>query len=105
MSNELCMKAQNAFKHLVDLKETDKVFLDGGSLTDLLEKEAAHRQTFEYSKKTADDQRRKEKAVKKRYESNTIKFRNLSNLKTLVPKDDSETVKVQPMYPKDELIP
>ena len=83
MTNELSLKAKDCFKKLVDLNNDEKVLLDDGSLHDLFQRDNDARQTFEYvkqSNKTADDQKLK---VQKRYRSNQIAFRNLSNLQSV----------------------
>jgi len=36
MSNDMVFKARNVFKTLVDLSEDERVFLEGGSLHDML---------------------------------------------------------------------
>ena len=52
MSNDLAFKARDVFKTLVDLTDEDKMFLEGGQLNDLLEKERLNRQTFEFARES-----------------------------------------------------
>mmetsp|Transcript_38793 Transcript_38793/g.50790 ORF Transcript_38793/g.50790 Transcript_38793/m.50790 type:complete len:115 (+) Transcript_38793:494-838(+) len=55
MSTELSIKAHQVFKKLVVIEDDERIFLDDGSLRDLLTREEAKRQTFEYVKhKNAD---------------------------------------------------
>ena len=88
MSDELTIKARNTFKKLVDLTEEDKVLLEDGSIHELLEREMQHRQTFEFAKDGVVQTRKQDKANKRRYLSNEIKFKDLSTIRTSFDKDD-----------------
>lgn len=87
MSNELSMKAQNVFKQMVDLKDDEKVFLEDGSLRDLFQRDNEARQTFEYEKHNTLIEEKKKQETRKRYRSNQIAFRNLSNIKSVIVED------------------
>jgi hypothetical protein len=83
LNNDLIFKAKSMLKDLVNFTEEDKVFLEGGDLHDMLEREDAHRQTFEYAKNLK-DKHKKAKEARSRCQSNQIQFRNLNTLGSLV---------------------
>ena len=51
MSTELSIQAHHDMRKLVNLNDEDKVFLENGSIRDLLEKNAQRHMNFEYDKK------------------------------------------------------
>ena len=83
MTNELSLKAKDCFKKLVDLNNDEKVLLDDGSLHDLFQRDNDARQTFEYIKQSNQIEDDLKLKVQKRYRSNQIAFRNLSNLQSV----------------------
>ena len=76
MSNDLAFKARDVFKTLVDLTDEDKMFLEGGQLNDLLEKERLNRQTFEFARESDNQKYKEQTKTRQRFRSNQINFRN-----------------------------
>lgn len=70
MSNDLAFKARDVFKTLVDLTDEDKMFLEGGQLHDLLEKERKNRQTFEFVRESDNQRYMEQTKTRQRFRSN-----------------------------------
>ena len=80
MSNDMVFKARDVFKTLVDLTDEEKMFLEGGNIHELLEKEKLHRQTYEFVRESDEQKYREQNQTRKRYKSNQINFRNVSSM-------------------------
>lgn len=80
MSSEMSLKAHYVFKKFVAINDDERIFLDNGSLHDLIEKDKNNRQTFEYEGKERTEKHRNKIEKRKCFKSNQIKFRNLSDI-------------------------